>query len=51
MFRFQIWVIGLTGIDLTTFSKAGLSAISFLFDIIFPFLVLFIVSVFTKPNS
>ncbi len=51
MFRFQIWIIGLTGIDLTTFSKAGLSAISFLFDIIVPFLVLFIVSLFTKPNS
>ena len=51
MFRFQIWLIGLTGIDLTTFSKAGLSAISFLFDIIFPFLVLFIVSLFTKSNS
>ncbi len=51
MFRFQIWIIGLTGIDLTTFSKAGLSAISFLFDIIFPFLVLFVVSLLTKPNS
>jgi SSS family solute:Na+ symporter len=51
MFRFQIWMIGLTGIDLTTFSKAGLSATSFLFDIIFPFLILFIVSFFTRPNS
>ncbi len=51
MFRFQIWIIGLTGVDLTNVSKAGLSAISFLFDIIFPFVVLFIVSVFTKPNN
>jgi len=51
MFRFQIWIIGLTGMDLTTFSKAGLSAVSFLFDIIFPFAVLFIVSLVTKPNS
>jgi hypothetical protein len=51
MFRFQLWMIGLTGIDLTNFSKAGLSASSFLFDIIFPFLVLFIVSLFTKPNG
>ena len=51
MFRFQIWLIGLTGIDLTTFSSAGLSALSFLFDIIFPFVVLFVVSLITKPNS
>jgi SSS family solute:Na+ symporter len=51
MFRFQIWLIGLTGIDLAEFSKAGLSAASFLFDIIFPFLVLFIVSLLTQPNS
>ncbi len=51
MFRFQLWLVGLTGIDLTAFSKAGLSALSFLFDIIFPFLVLFVVSLFTKPNS
>jgi solute:Na+ symporter, SSS family len=50
-FRFQLWIIGLTGIDLTSFSKAGLSATSFLFDIIFPFLVLFVVSLITKPNS
>ncbi|MFI5201026.1 MAG: sodium:solute symporter family protein, partial [Candidatus Kapaibacterium sp.] len=51
MFRFQLWLIGLTGIDLTTFSSAGLSALSFLFDIIFPFVTLFVVSLFTKPNS
>ena len=51
VFRFQIWVIGLTGVDLTSFSKAGLSACSLLFDVIFPFAVLFIVSLMTKPNS
>jgi hypothetical protein len=51
MFRFQLWLIGLTGIDLTQFSAAGLSALSFWFDIIFPFVVLFVVSLMTKPNS
>ncbi|MDP4198914.1 MAG: sodium:solute symporter family protein [Bacteroidota bacterium] len=51
LFRFQLWVIGLTGVDLRTCSKAGLSAMSFLFDIFFPFFVLFIVSLFTRPNS
>ena len=44
-------MIGLSGIELTNFSKAGLSAVSFLFDIIFPFVVLFVVSLITKPNS
>ena len=51
MFRFQLWIIGLTGIDLANCSKAGLSALSFLFDIIVPFLILFIVSLLTKPNT
>ncbi len=51
MFRFQLWLIGLTGIDLTNFTSAGLSALSFLFDIIFPFVALFVISLFTKPNS
>jgi SSS family solute:Na+ symporter len=51
MFRFQLWLIGLTGIDLTQFSSAGLSALSFWFDIIFPFVVLILVSLVTKPNS
>jgi SSS family solute:Na+ symporter len=51
MFRFQVWMIGLTGLDLTAFSAAGLSAMSFWFDILFPFVVLFAVSLVTKPNS
>ena len=51
MFRFQLWMIGLTGVDLTSCSKAGLSALSFLFDIIFPFVVLFVVSLMTRPNN
>ncbi len=50
-FRFQLWLIGLTGIDLTTVSSAGLSALSFIFDIVFPFVALFAVSLFTEPNS
>lgn len=51
LFRFQLWIIGRTGLDLRGFSKAGLSALSFLFDIVFPFAVLFIVSLLTRPNS
>lgn len=51
IFKFQIWVISLLGIDLTNYSKAGLSTASFLFDIFFPFLVLFAVSLMTRRNS
>jgi SSS family solute:Na+ symporter len=51
IFRFQLWLIGLTGVDLAHFTKAGLSTASFLFDLLFPFLVLWLVSLVTKPNS
>jgi SSS family solute:Na+ symporter len=51
IFRFQVWLIGLTGIDLSNFSKSGLSTASFGFDLIFPFLVLFAVSLGTRKNS
>ncbi|HEY3875647.1 MAG TPA: sodium:solute symporter family protein [Candidatus Kapabacteria bacterium] len=51
MFRFQLWIVGLTGLDLRNYSKAGLSTLSFLFDIIVPFVILFLVSFITKPNS
>ena len=51
IFRFQLWVIGLFGVDLTAFSKASLSTASFGFDLIFPFLVLFAASLLTRPNS
>jgi hypothetical protein len=44
-------MLGMLGLDLETFSKAGLSTASFAFDIIFPFIILFLVSLLTKPNS
>lgn len=51
IFKVQLWLIGLLGVELTQFSKAGLSTASFIFDIIFPFLVLFAVSLVTRRNS
>lgn len=50
-FKPQLWVVDKLGFDLRSFSKAGLATASFLVDIIFPFLILFIVSLLTKPNS
>jgi len=51
VFKFQLWMLSKLGLPLKEFSKAGLSTASFAFDIIFPFIVLFIVSLLTKPNS
>ncbi len=51
VFRFQLWILSKLSLDLENFSKAGLSTASFAFDIIFPFIILFIVSLLTKPNS
>jgi SSS family solute:Na+ symporter len=51
VFKFQLWILSMLGVNLENFSKAGLSTASFAFDIIFPFIILFIVSLLTKPNN
>ncbi|MDD3872234.1 MAG: sodium:solute symporter family protein [Bacteroidales bacterium] len=48
-FHAEIWVISWFGFDLTHLSKAQLVALRFLFDAFFPFLLLFLISFFTKP--
>ena len=51
MFRVQLYFYHMLGVDLQGLNKAMLSTLSFIFDIIFPFIVLFVVSLVTKPNS
>jgi hypothetical protein len=51
MFRIQLYLISLMGFDLTGLSKPQLGTLSFAFDIIFPFLILFFVSLITRRNS
>jgi SSS family solute:Na+ symporter len=51
MFRMQVYLVSLLGVDFTQMSKSQVSTVSFLFDIIFPFVILFGVSLFTKRNS
>jgi SSS family solute:Na+ symporter len=51
VFKFQLWILSKLGFNLQDFSKAELSTASFAFDIIFPFIILFVVSLLTKPNS
>jgi SSS family solute:Na+ symporter len=48
-FNAEIWVLSWLGIDFTGFTKAQLSAARFGFDALFPFLLLFLLSLVTKP--
>jgi SSS family solute:Na+ symporter len=48
-FNAELWVLSWFGIDFTPFKKAQLVAVRFLFDALFPFLVLFGFSFLTKP--
>jgi len=48
-FHAEVWVLSWLGIDFAGFSKAQLSAVRFGFDALFPFVLLFLLSAFTKP--
>jgi SSS family solute:Na+ symporter len=50
-FEAEIWVMSWFGIDFTKFSKAQLVASRFFFIAFFPFLILFAVSMVTRPPS
>jgi SSS family solute:Na+ symporter len=47
-FHAELWVVGWFGVDFAGFSKAQLSAMRFVFDALFPFLLLFLLSYLTK---
>jgi len=48
-FNAEIWVLSWFGADFSGFSKAQLSAVRFGFDALFPFVLLFLLSAFTRP--
>ena len=48
-FHAEIWVLSWLGVDFSGWTKAQLVAIRFLFDALFPFLILFLVSFATRP--
>jgi SSS family solute:Na+ symporter len=48
-FHAEIWVLSGLGIDFSGFSKAQLVAVRFFFDALFPFLLLFLISLLTRP--
>lgn len=47
-FHAELWVISWFGVDLTRFSKAALVAMRFAFDALFPFVLLFLISLVAK---
>lgn len=49
-FHAEIWVLSWVGIDFSNFTKAQLVAVRFLFDALFPFPFLFLISYVTKPT-
>ncbi len=48
-FHAEIWVLSWLGINFASCSKAQLVATRFFFDALFPFVLLFAISAFTKP--
>lgn len=48
-FHAELWVLSWFGMDFSNFSKAWLVATRFFFDALFPFVLLFIISFFTRP--
>jgi len=48
-FHAELWVLSWFGIDFSGFKKSQLVAIRFFFDAIFPFVFLFLISLFTEP--
>ncbi len=50
-FNAELWVVSFFGVDFTDFTKAQLVTVRFLFAALFPFVLLFALSYFTKPVS
>jgi SSS family solute:Na+ symporter len=50
-FNAEIWVLSWLGFDFTRCSKAQLVAMRFFFDALFPFVLLFFFSIFSRPVS
>ncbi|MCB0711600.1 MAG: sodium:solute symporter family protein [Ignavibacteriae bacterium] len=50
-FRTNVWLLDKLGFDFSSWNKAGIETAGFLFDAIFPFVLLILISIFTKPNS
>jgi solute:Na+ symporter, SSS family len=50
-FRDQIYICSLLGVPVETMNKSELSTVSLIFDVVFPFILLFGISLVTRRNS
>ncbi len=50
-FRPQIWLLSACGVDFTGWRKSSIKSVAMLCDAIVPFIILIVVSLFTKRNS
>ena len=50
-FRMNVWLLEKIGFDFRTWSRASIETAGFLFDAIFPFILLIAISLITRPNS
>lgn len=51
LFRANIWILEQVGLEIRTWSTAERGTAAFLFDTIFPFVLLILISLVTRPNS
>ena len=51
LFRANLWLLDAAGLDITGWSAAERGTAAFLFDTIFPFILLILISLVTRPNS
>ncbi len=51
LFRTQIWILSSLGVDFTEWRRPAISSAAFLFDAVTPFLLLIVISLFTRRNS
>ena len=48
-FHVELWILGKAGVPVSSFTASGRNAARFIFDGLFPFVVLILVSLFTRP--
>ncbi len=50
-FRLELWILSNLGFDFSNYTAAGLLTVIYIFDSVFPFLILIIFSLVTKPTN
>lgn len=51
LFRFEVWLVSLTGVDVAGFSPAMLLTTRYLVDVLLPMLIIVVASLLTRPTD